>query len=70
MLFRSIRSFAFASVISREYRHKPLVVVGAYGFAAAVAATGAGPNQSPKNVIIGAAIGEFIGRVLIHRTDK
>ena len=61
-------SFAFASVIAHEYHDKPMVVVGAYSFATAISLSRIGGlNHFPSDVIIGATIGELIGRYLVHR---
>jgi hypothetical protein len=31
----ALRTFAFASVVARQYRHRPAVALGVYGFATA-----------------------------------
>jgi len=63
----AVRTFAFASAISRQYHDKPLVVIGSYGFATAVTVSSmSGPKRFPSEVLIGAAVGEIIGRVLTH----
>ena len=66
----AMRTFALASVIRSEYRDKPLVVIGAYGYATAVSLSGIGAQRrSPSEVIVGAVIGELIGRFITHRNS-
>ncbi len=67
----ALRTFAFASVIGRQYRDKPLVVIGAYGFAAA-ASYSQSPNQKrfPADVLISAVAGEIIGRLVTHHRER
>jgi len=65
------RTFAFASVMAHRYSNKPLVVIGSYGFAtAATLSTMSGPKHFPSEVLIGAAVGEVVGRLVTHRHDK
>ncbi len=60
-------AFALAAVMSSEYHDKPLVVAGSYGFAAAVSfARIGGLNHFPSDVLVGAVIGELIGRYVVH----
>jgi membrane-associated phospholipid phosphatase len=60
-------AFALAAVMSSEYHDKPLVVAGSYGFAAAVSfARVGGLNHFPSDVLVGAVIGELIGRYVVH----
>src|SRR5262249_13133035 len=60
-------AFALAPVMSSEYPDKPLVVVGSYGFATAVSmARVGGLNHFPSDVLVGAVIGELIGRYVVH----
>ena len=60
-------TFAFATVVSHEYRNKPLVAIGAYGLATAVSLSRVGGlNHFPSDVLIGATIGHLIGRYVIH----
>jgi hypothetical protein len=60
-------AFALAAVMSSEYHDKPLVVVGSYGFATAVSlARVGGLNHFPSDVLVGAVIGELIGRYVVH----
>jgi hypothetical protein len=64
----AMSSFALATVVAHEYRHKPLIAVGAYGFATAVSlARVGGLNHFPSDVLIGATIGHLIGRFVLHR---
>jgi membrane-associated phospholipid phosphatase len=63
-------AFALASVVASEYHDKPLVVVGAYGFATGVGlARIGGLNHFPSDVLAGAVIGELIGRYVVHHHD-
>ncbi len=60
-------AFALAAVMSREYPDKPLVKFGSYGFATAVSlARVGGLNHFPSDVVVGAVIGELIGRYVVH----
>jgi membrane-associated phospholipid phosphatase len=60
-------AFALAAVLSHEYHDKPLIVVGSYGYATAVGfARVGGLNHFPSDVLVGAVIGEFIGRYVVH----
>jgi len=60
-------SFAFASVVARQYHDKPMIVIGSYGLATAVSLSRMGGlNHFPSDVLVGAVIGELIGRYLIH----
>jgi membrane-associated phospholipid phosphatase len=60
-------AFALAAVMASEYHDKPLVVVGGYGFATAVSlARVGGLNHFPSDVLVGAVIGELIGRYVVH----
>jgi membrane-associated phospholipid phosphatase len=60
-------AFALAAVMSSEYHDKPLVVFGSYGFATAVGlARIGGLNHFPSDVLVGAVIGELIGRYVVH----
>jgi membrane-associated phospholipid phosphatase len=53
--------------MASEYHDKPLVVVGSYGFATAVSfARVGGLNHFPSDVLVGAVIGELIGRYVVH----
>jgi hypothetical protein len=63
-------TFAFATVVARRYRDKPLVGISAYGVATAVSfARVGGSNHYPSDVLVGATIGTLIGRfVLRHRS--
>jgi len=61
-------TFAFASVVAHQYHNKPLVVLGAYGLATSVSLSRIGGlNHFPSDVLIGAAIGELVGRFILHR---
>jgi membrane-associated phospholipid phosphatase len=60
-------AFAFASVLAHEYHDKPLVVIGSYGFATAVGLSRVGGlNHFPSDVLVGAVVGELIGRYVVH----
>jgi membrane-associated phospholipid phosphatase len=60
-------AFALAAVMASEYHDKPLIVVGSYGFATAVSfARVGGLNHFPSDVLVGAVIGELIGRYVVH----
>jgi len=60
-------AFALAAVMSSEYHDKPLVVFGSYGFATAVSlARVGGLNHFPSDVLVGAVIGELIGRYVVR----
>jgi membrane-associated phospholipid phosphatase len=63
----AMSNFAMAAVLSREYHDKPLVVFGSYGFATAVSlARVGGLNHFPSDVLVGAVLGELIGRYVVH----
>jgi len=63
-------SFAFASVVAHQYHDKPLIVIGSYGLASAVSLSRLGGlNHFPSDVLVGAVIGELIGRYLIHHHE-
>jgi membrane-associated phospholipid phosphatase len=67
----SATSFALASVVAHQYKDKPWVAVGAYGFATAVGLSRVGGlNHFPSDVVIGATIGELVSRFLIHRHER
>jgi membrane-associated phospholipid phosphatase len=60
-------AFALAAVMSSEYHDKPLIVFGSYGFATAVSlARIGGLNHFPSDVLVGAVIGELIGRYVVR----
>jgi membrane-associated phospholipid phosphatase len=63
----TMSAFALASVMSKEYHNKPLVVFGSYGFATAVGlARVGGLNHFPTDVLAGAVLGELVGRYVVH----
>jgi membrane-associated phospholipid phosphatase len=63
----SMEAFALASVLSKEYSDKKLVVFGSYGLATAVSlARVGGLNHFPTDVLAGAVIGELIGRMVVN----
>ena len=63
----SMEAFALASVLSKEYSDKKLVVFGSYGFATAVGLARVGSlNHFPSDVLAGAVIGELIGRYVVN----
>jgi membrane-associated phospholipid phosphatase len=63
----AMSAFALAAVMSSEYHNKPLVVFGSYGFATAVSlARVGGLNHFPSDVLVGAVLGELIGRYVVH----
>jgi hypothetical protein len=65
-------TFAFATVVARRYRDKPLIGISAYGVATAVSvARVGGLNHYPSDVFVGATIGTLVGRfVLRHRSQN
>ena len=63
----TMSAFALAAVMSREYHDNKLVVVGPYGFATAAGlARVGGLNHFPSDVLVGAVIGELIGRYVVN----
>jgi membrane-associated phospholipid phosphatase len=63
----AMTSFAFASVVAHEYHDKPLIVFGSYGLATAISLSRVGGlNHFPSDVLVGAVIGELIGRYMVH----
>ena len=63
----AMSAFALAAVMSREYHDKPLIVFGSYGYATAVSlARVGGLNHFPSDVLVGAVLGELIGRYVVH----
>jgi membrane-associated phospholipid phosphatase len=63
----SMEAFALAAVLSKEYHDKPLVVFGSYGFATAVGLARVGALEHfPSDVVVGAVIGELIGRYVVN----
>jgi hypothetical protein len=69
--YNAARSFAFASALSRQYHNKPLVVIGSYGFATAVSVSGVSGQRRPvSEVVIGAAVGEILGRIFARHREQ
>src|SRR5262249_18837377 len=63
----AVRAFTFASIMNRQYHDKPWAIVGSSGFATAASlASMSGPKRFPTDVLISAAAGEVIGRILTH----
>ena len=63
----TMSAFTLAAVMSSEYHDKPLVVFGSYGMATAVGlARVGGLNHFPSDVLVGAVLGELIGRYVVH----
>jgi hypothetical protein len=61
-------SFAFATVIAGQYKHKRLVQISAYGMATAVSLSRVGGlNHFPTDVLIGGTIGHLVGRFVLNR---
>jgi membrane-associated phospholipid phosphatase len=64
----AINSWALATVIASEYKHRPFVRFGAFGLATLVSASRfTGGNHFLSDVLIGSAIGYGIGRY-VYRT--
>jgi len=62
----AIGTWAIASVVAHEYPN-PIVQIGAYGIASAVAATRVTAGQHfPSDVLIGSTFGYLIGRKIYH----
>jgi hypothetical protein len=66
----ALRTFAFAGVIGRQYPNKPALILAAYGFAAA-ASYSRRPDQTrfPTDVLVNAAVGEIIGRLMARHHE-
>ena len=63
----AMESFALASVIAHEYRNKKIVPVLAYGLAALVSASRlSGRQHFASDVVVGGAMGWFIGTYVFH----
>jgi membrane-associated phospholipid phosphatase len=63
----AMESFALASVIAHEYRNKKIVPVLAYGLAALVSASRlSGRQHFASDVVVGGAMGWFIGAYVFH----
>lgn len=61
-------TWALAAVIAEEYRDKPLVRFGAYGLATAVSISRfTGRKHFPSDVVVGGALGYFIGRYVVKQ---
>jgi membrane-associated phospholipid phosphatase len=64
-------TFAFATVVARRYRDKPLIGISAYGVATAVSvARVGGLNHYPSDVLVGATIGTLVGRFVLHQRSQ
>jgi membrane-associated phospholipid phosphatase len=60
-------TWSIATVVAHEYRKKPIIGIGAYGVATAVSlARVGGQNHFASDVFVGAAIGNLIGRFVLH----
>ncbi len=63
----AMESFALASVIAHEYRHKKIVPVLAYGLAALVSVSRlSGRQHFASDVVAGGAMGWFVGTYVFH----
>jgi membrane-associated phospholipid phosphatase len=63
-------TWAFATVVARQYRDKPIVGISAYGVATAVSfARVGGLNHYPSDVLVGATVGTLIGRFVFRHRD-
>jgi len=64
----AISAWSLATVIAQEYRHRPLVQVGAYGLATAVGISRyTGRNHFLSDVLVGSAVGYGIGRYVYYK---
>jgi membrane-associated phospholipid phosphatase len=64
----AMTSWAFATVMTHQYPGNHWVQVGSYGFATGVGiARIGGLNHFPSDVLIGSAMGYFIGRYIVRR---
>ncbi len=64
----TIAAWSLATIVAKEYRHKRLVQISAYGLAAAASmARFTGRNHFLSDVLVGSAIGYGIGRY-VYRT--
>ena len=67
----SIKAWALARVVSREYSEKRIVPIVAYGLAAtATVARVGGRRHSPSDALAGAAMGFFIGDFVYRHHHK
>jgi len=65
----AISAWSLATIVAQEYgHHRPLVQVGAYGFATAVSLSRyTGRNHFLSDVLVGSAMGYGIGRYVYHK---
>jgi membrane-associated phospholipid phosphatase len=63
--------FSTATIISSEYREKPLIVILSYGLATATALSRINDNKHwASDVIVGSVIGHFTAQALIRRHSR
>jgi membrane-associated phospholipid phosphatase len=63
--------WALATVVGEEYRDKPWVRIGAYGYATAVSLSRfTGRNHFASDVLVGSAIGYLTGRFVVRKHTK
>jgi membrane-associated phospholipid phosphatase len=63
--------WALATVVAEEYRDKPWVRIGAYGYATAVSLSRfTGRNHFASDVLVGSAIGYLTGRFVVRKHTK
>jgi hypothetical protein len=66
----SMEAWALATVIAREYPHKPLVKYGMYSFATAVSLSRiANQHHYASDVLVGSSIGYLIGRFVTRNVQ-
>ncbi len=67
----SAASWAMAEVIASEYHNHKAVQIAAYAFAAAISVTRiTGQAHFPSDVVVGSAMGYFVGRYVTHHHAK
>jgi membrane-associated phospholipid phosphatase len=63
--------WALATVVAEEYKDKPWVQIGAYGYATAVSLSRfTGRNHFASDVFVGSAIGYLTGRLVVRKHAK
>jgi hypothetical protein len=64
-------AWALAAVVAEEYKDKPWVQIGAYGYATAVSiARFTGRNHFASDVVVGSAIGYLTGRFVVRKHSQ
>jgi len=67
----SMEAWALATVIAREYPHKPLVKIGMYSFATAVSLSRiTSQRHYASDVLVGSSIGYMIGRFVMRNSNQ